>query len=104
MLYCNFEKPDYSDKLYKWHNPRSKSTDIANYKAGAEIYCIKLLRNYRSHPEILKVPNELFYRSELQPFADELVSNRYLSWDRLTNDQIPILFMHTVSIRLTLGR
>ena len=30
----------------------------------------KLLRNYRSHPAILKLPNEMFYNSELIPCAD----------------------------------
>lgn len=26
----------------------------------------KLLKNYRSHEEILRLPNEMFYKSELQ--------------------------------------
>ncbi|CAB1314614.1 unnamed protein product [Coregonus sp. 'balchen'] len=31
-------------------------------------FVTKLLRNYRSHPAILKIPNELFYEKELQGF------------------------------------
>uniref|UniRef100_A0A672GX04 RNA helicase n=1 Tax=Salarias fasciatus TaxID=181472 RepID=A0A672GX04_SALFA len=31
----------------------------------------KLLRNYRSHPDILEVPNRLFYKGELKPHEDE---------------------------------
>ena len=30
----------------------------------------KLLRNYRSHPAILKLPNDMFYDSELVPCAN----------------------------------
>ena len=32
----------------------------------------KLLRNYRSHPAILKLPNEMFYNSELLPCANAM--------------------------------
>eukprot|EP00117_Sycon_ciliatum_P045094 scpid24971/ scgid32453/ Putative helicase mov-10-B.1 len=43
----------------------------------------KLVNNYRSHPDILKIPNELFYDSELIPCADELVRERLCKWTSL---------------------
>lgn len=36
-----------------------------------EIYITQLVRNYRSHPSILKLPNELFYDNSLLPVASE---------------------------------
>uniref|UniRef100_A0AAX7T2H5 RNA helicase n=1 Tax=Astatotilapia calliptera TaxID=8154 RepID=A0AAX7T2H5_ASTCA len=46
-------------------------------------FVTKLLRNYRSHPAILKIPNELFYDGELQACADEYARNFYCNWEEL---------------------
>ncbi|KAG9352845.1 hypothetical protein JZ751_017421 [Albula glossodonta] len=46
-------------------------------------FVTKLLRNYRSHPAILKIPNELFYDGELQVFADKELRNSYCNWEHL---------------------
>lgn len=35
-----------------------------------------LVRNYRSHPAIIDVPNTLFYGSRLQACGDPMVTNR----------------------------
>ncbi|KAI4824099.1 hypothetical protein KUCAC02_012642 [Chaenocephalus aceratus] len=43
----------------------------------------KLLRNYRSHPAILKIPNELFYAGQLQPYADKATYSAYCDWECL---------------------
>ncbi|XP_053313560.1 helicase MOV-10 [Spea bombifrons] len=55
-------------------------------------FVTKLLKNYRSHPSILKIPNELFYDNELQPCADQLLSNSYCSWEKLPRKGFPIIF------------
>lgn len=42
-----------------------------------------LLVLFRSHPAILKIPNELFYDGELQCHADEILRNSYCNWQYL---------------------
>ncbi|KAJ3338192.1 Helicase MOV-10 [Gonapodya sp. JEL0774] len=67
----------------------------ANADAGAYMYpnCIvKLLKNYRSHPAILRIPNERFYGGELQPFADVSMRESLCNWSKLPVRGTPILF------------
>lgn len=52
----------------------------------------KLLRNFRSHPDILKVPNEMFYGSKLQASANEMISHSLLRWEELPQKGVPLLF------------
>uniref|UniRef100_A0A8C7NET0 RNA helicase n=1 Tax=Oncorhynchus mykiss TaxID=8022 RepID=A0A8C7NET0_ONCMY len=49
-------------------------------------FVTKLLRNYRSHPAILKIPNELFYEKELQVFADQWDRETYCNWEHLPKE------------------
>uniref|UniRef100_A0A9J7ZVQ7 RNA helicase n=1 Tax=Cyprinus carpio carpio TaxID=630221 RepID=A0A9J7ZVQ7_CYPCA len=46
-------------------------------------FVTKLLRNYRSHPAILKIPNELFYENELQVFANQMEREAFCCWEHL---------------------
>ncbi|XP_044207551.1 putative helicase mov-10-B.1 isoform X3 [Thunnus albacares] len=55
-------------------------------------FVTKLLRNYRSHPAILKIPNELFYDGELQVCADEFLRNSYCRWEYLPKKDFPVIF------------
>ncbi|NXW65113.1 SDE3 helicase, partial [Eurystomus gularis] len=68
------------------------------YKKSSEGYnpqfVTKLLWNYRSHEAILKIPNELFYDSELKVCeSDEFdVRSLYCNWDELPKKGFPIIF------------
>ncbi|XP_069378985.1 putative helicase mov-10-B.2 isoform X2 [Paralichthys olivaceus] len=55
-------------------------------------FVTKLLCNYRSHPSILKIPNELFYDTELQCHADEMLRNSYCNWPHLPQPGFPLIF------------
>uniref|UniRef100_A0A4W3IPT2 RNA helicase n=1 Tax=Callorhinchus milii TaxID=7868 RepID=A0A4W3IPT2_CALMI len=55
-------------------------------------FVTKLLRNYRSHRHILKLPNELFYNEELQEYANEIISSSYCRWEHLITPDFPIIF------------
>ncbi|RVE70580.1 hypothetical protein OJAV_G00065900 [Oryzias javanicus] len=55
-------------------------------------FVTKLLRNYRSHPAILKIPNELFYDGELQPCAEEYLRSSYCYWRHLPKMDFPVIF------------
>ncbi|XP_035512110.1 putative helicase mov-10-B.1 [Morone saxatilis] len=55
-------------------------------------FVTKLLHNYRSHPAILKIPNELFYDGELQVSADEILRNSYCRWEYLPKKDFPVIF------------
>ncbi|XP_012712087.2 putative helicase mov-10-B.1 [Fundulus heteroclitus] len=71
-------------------------TDIPLYQKVEGVYntCFvtKLLRNYRSHPTILKIPNERFYEGELQACADEYSRNIYCRWEHLPKQGFPVIF------------
>ena len=54
--------------------------------------CTKLVRNYRSHPSILKVPNEMFYNNDLVASADVFRTHAYQSWEHLPKKGFPLIF------------
>lgn len=51
----------------------------------------KLVRNYRSHPAILKLPNEMFYK-DLQYCGDIFVTSNMTRWEYLQKPGFPIVF------------
>lgn len=55
-------------------------------------FVVKLIRNYRSHPEILRVPNDCFYNNELEPHAEKLTRESLCLWNRLPKKGFPIVF------------
>uniref|UniRef100_A0A3Q3EYN8 RNA helicase n=1 Tax=Labrus bergylta TaxID=56723 RepID=A0A3Q3EYN8_9LABR len=55
-------------------------------------FVTKLLRNYRSHPAILKIPNGLFYKGELQTFASNEICSLYCKWELLPKKGFPLIF------------
>mmetsp|Transcript_4655 Transcript_4655/g.14067 ORF Transcript_4655/g.14067 Transcript_4655/m.14067 type:complete len:752 (-) Transcript_4655:467-2722(-) len=52
----------------------------------------KLVRNYRAHPELLRVPNELFYEAELIAAGDKAVINSLCEWQDLPASEVPLIF------------
>ncbi|KAG1358654.1 putative RNA helicase SDE3 [Cocos nucifera] len=62
------------------------------YESGDENYATKLLRNYRCHAAILKLPSRLFYKNELIACKEEKASTIYDSVG-LPNKAFPVLFI-----------
>ncbi|GAA5930731.1 hypothetical protein JCM10213_000795 [Rhodosporidiobolus nylandii] len=60
----------------------------------------KLVRNYRNHPRILELPNDLFYAGELEPRAPSSTVNQLVRWDGWPGGDgaFPVLF-HAVKGR-----
>jgi helicase MOV-10 len=56
-----------------------------------------LVRNYRSHPAILKLPNEMFYHNKLIACGDRLTTHSMTKWEHLpcSSTDFPIIF-HSV--------
>ncbi|NWT40164.1 SDE3 helicase, partial [Chroicocephalus maculipennis] len=72
------------------HNPLYKKSS-AGYDPQ---FVTKLLWNYRSHEAILRIPNELFYDSELKACEriEPDVRSLYCAWDELPKKGFPIIF------------
>ncbi|XP_070758397.1 putative helicase mov-10-B.1 [Enoplosus armatus] len=77
------------ERLMKYNALYQKSTDSGHFDTR---FVTKLLRNYRSHDAILKIPNELFYENELQVFADQWDREAYCNWEYLPKQGFPVIF------------
>ena len=44
-------------------------------------FLTKLVQNFRTHPAILKVPNELFYDGDLMACADKQRRELFCNWE-----------------------
>lgn len=66
--------------------------DCEFYFNGDENYVKKLIRNYRSHPEILHLPSELFYNGELIACKDD-ASCLGAEVDLIPNSKFPVQFI-----------
>ncbi|CAG8489963.1 9473_t:CDS:2 [Acaulospora morrowiae] len=67
-------------------------------------YGVKLRMNYRSHPEILRVPNELFYQNELEACGDESIIQSLLNSNALHKKNYPIKFVSVYGRDMQEGR
>ncbi|TFY71300.1 hypothetical protein EVG20_g1693 [Dentipellis fragilis] len=65
-------------------------TIYQDYRDGANV--VKLLKNYRSHPAILRYPNERFYDGELEPCGDPGAINSFVNSPVLVSKKFPIVF------------
>ncbi|XP_042656086.1 helicase MOV-10 [Tyto alba] len=72
------------------HNPLYKKSS-GGYDPQ---FVTKLLWNYRSHEAILRIPNELFYDSELKACESNGLDVRslYCAWEELPKKGFPIIF------------
>lgn len=69
--------------------PQDEEDELGDYNP---VIITKLLKNYRSHPSILELPNEMFYDDELETCADELTRESLCNWSRLPCKGFPIIF------------
>lgn len=53
---------------------------------------VKLTKNFRSHPDILHYPNQVFYAGDLRPHGKPAIINAYSQWSRLPKKGFPIIF------------
>lgn len=53
---------------------------------------VKLIKNWRSHEAILRYPNEQFYRNDLVPHGDEVVTHSLLRSSEVVKQGFPIVF------------
>lgn len=67
----------------------SRFGDHGNYDP---MLVTKLLRNYRSHADILKVSSELFYDAELIPKAPSEITQAFVGKTFLPNPDHPLIF------------
>jgi len=56
------------------------------------ISVVKLTKNWRSHIEILKYPNQQFYKGELEPYGDTIVTHSLLQCSELATPGFPLVF------------
>jgi len=88
----------YMERLIKRCPAYKISEDADN--SGDHFYLPELVtllvKNYRSHPDILKLPNEIFYRNQLFPCGDKFVTHSMTKWEHLPNKGFPIMF-HSVN-------
>lgn len=55
-------------------------------------YITKLVKNFRSHPRIIQVSNELFYENQLVAAGDPKKIKKAENWRLLPKKKFPIIF------------
>lgn len=58
-------------------------------------YITQLVKNYRSHESILRIPNKLFYENKLEACAESRDTDWYIDSRLLPSAKFPIIF-HSV--------
>jgi len=80
----------YMERLVKT-SPAYKIPDNSDETYNPELVTL-LVNNYRSHPDILKLPNAMFYRNQLIPSGDKFTTYNMTKWEHLPVQGFPILF------------
>ena len=81
-------------RMSRGHDPSAHDAGTLGYENKV---ITKLVRNYRSHPDILDLPNKLFYDGHLQTCQDEeseayLRSYSLAQWSELPVKGFPLIF------------
>ncbi|KAH8113520.1 P-loop containing nucleoside triphosphate hydrolase protein [Phellopilus nigrolimitatus] len=72
---------------------RLQQSPLYDEVGGKGLTLIKLIKNWRSHPAILKFPNDEFYRGELEASADPVLTHSICGrWDGLVKKDFPVIF------------
>ena len=79
-------------KTTEVYKRKAPSKDAPVLHAYDDRLVVKLVRNYRSHPDIIHIPNELFYDKELQACANKVVTESLCKWNELPNPGFPLIF------------
>ena len=53
---------------------------------------VKLVKNFRTHPDILRFSNQHFYHGELQAVGNEGITRSLENWDELPKKRFPLIF------------
>jgi superfamily I DNA and/or RNA helicase len=84
----------YMERLVK-ESPAYSTTGADGEVSYPPQLVTMLIRNYRSHPAILKLPNEMFYHNKLLSCGDFMTTHSMAKWEHLppNNDRdFPIVF------------
>ncbi|KIM34474.1 hypothetical protein M408DRAFT_325870 [Serendipita vermifera MAFF 305830] len=71
---------------------RLTATDLYDDRENRGVTIVKLIQNFRSHPAILRFPNETFYRGELETKADPVTISSMLRASCLKRPGFPVVF------------
>ncbi|KAF8581297.1 P-loop containing nucleoside triphosphate hydrolase protein [Ramaria rubella] len=71
---------------------RLMARGIYDVVRGSGVSVVKLIKNWRSHQAILKYPNEQFYKGELEPHGDVVVTHSLLRSEELVTPNFPLVF------------
>lgn len=69
--------------------PAYQVDEDGSYNVGVQT---RLRKNFRCHPEILKLFNNLCYKGELEAHGDDVKVGRAIGWHGLSNPKVPIVF------------
>lgn len=64
----------------------------------------QLLQNFRSHPDIINISNDLFYNGDLVPSAPIDKTHCFLGWGMLPVRNVPIIFDSMMGIAKREGK
>jgi len=82
--------------LEKSYLERLMSMDAYEAQSGHGLSVVKLVKNFRSHPAILKFPNERFYMNDLESCGNKNIIRAFEGWKKLPSKKFPIIF-HSIS-------